>query len=323
MYRILLSLMVITLTLTSCKSKLEKKDKSLEEMQDEPANPETYQPVLASADATPIYKKINDSTEMHLNVYFPEGAKEGDAYPTIIYFFSGAFLTGSPAQFEEHCKYFSGRGMVAITADYRVIKRNKGNALNCIYDAKSAVRYIREHAAELYVDPNKVVVAGGSAGAFLALTCAIDDPKWQDPNDNPAISCVPNAMVLMNPVVNAVEHKFRIEKFKDNIKQKNTESHAAEVDPLTHIKSGMPPAIMFHGTADKIAGYKFTQQYVNDYTAAGNQIELVSYEGQKHGFTALKFEDGKYYREALYKSDEFLAKLGYISGPPTIKLDGE
>jgi len=311
--------LAVMLALTSCKDKLEKKDKTLTEMQeDEGGKPENYMPVLESADATPVYKKIGDSVEMHLNVYFPDKLKKNAQYPAIIYFFGGAFIHGSPAQFEEHCKYFAGRGMVAISADYRVISRNGGNGLTCIYDAKSAIRYLREHAGELHIDPNKIVVAGGSAGGFLAISCAINDPKWQDPTDNIAISSQPNAMVLLNPVVNAMEHKFRIEKFKDSVNQAMTDSHAGEVNPLTSIKGGMPPAIIFHGTADKISAIQFVQQFCDAYKAAGNQCELHTYEGQKHGFTALKFKAGKYYRDALIKTDVFLKSLGYLTGEPTI-----
>jgi acetyl esterase len=305
--------------MVSCKDKLDKKDKSLAEMQNEDENPNNYVPVLSTADETPVYKKINDTVEMHLNVYFPEKYKKKDPLPVIVYFFGGAFLHGSPAQYEQHCQYFASRGIVAIAADYRVISRNKGNALNCIYDAKSAIRYIREHAEEFNIDPNKVIVGGGSAGGFLAISCAIDDNKWQDPSDNSQFSAKPNALVLLNPVVNAMEHKFRIEKFKDNETDSASASHAIEINPLTNIKPGMPPAIIFHGKADKIAGFQFTEQYTNDMTAAGNTVELHAYDKMKHGFTSIKFQDGKYYRETLKLTDEFLIKLGYLSGKPTVE----
>lgn len=319
MKKLALSLAVISLLLGACKSKLEKKDQSLDEMQEDAGKQENYVPVLESADATPVYKKIGDSVEMHLNIYYPKKHDKQAATPVIIYFFGGAFIHGSPGQYEDHCKYFASRGIVAITADYRVISRNKGNAINCVVDAKSAVRYVREHAKELNIDPNKVIVSGGSAGAFLALTCNMNDPKWQDSTDNAQVSCAPNAMILLNPVVNSMEHKFRIQKFKDDAKQPDSESHAAEINPLTSIRAGMPPTIIFHGTKDKISGYQFVKQFADDYEKAGNRCELVTYEGQKHGFTAIKFEDGKYYRDALKKSDEFLISLGYLSGKPTVE----
>lgn len=320
MRKIALLLFGVSLLLASCKDKLEKKDQTLEEMQgDTDGKPENYVKVIASADEGPVYKHINDTVDMHLSVYYPEGHKKSDTKPVIMYFFGGAFIHGSPAQYEEHCKYFASRGIVAMSVDYRVISRNKGNALNCIYDAKSAVRYVRSHASEFGIDPNKIIVGGGSAGGFLAISCAIDDPKWQDASDDASVSCVPNALVLLNPVVNAMEHKFRIEKFKDDPKDKPSDSHASEVNPLTHIKGGMPPAVAFHGTADKIAGYQFTKQFEDAYITAGNSFKLYTYEGQKHGFTAVKFQDGKYYRDALRKTDEFLISLGYLTGSPTVQ----
>lgn len=308
----------LTAGFTSCKTKLEKKDQSQEEMQEDNGNKENYIPVISSADATPVYKKINDTTEMHLNIYYPENHHKGDNKACIIYFFAGSFINGSPSQFEEHCKYLCSRGMVAISADYRVMSRNKGNALNCIYDAKSAVRFIRENANEYGVDPNKIVVAGGSAGGMLAIECAINDPKWQDPSDNTGISCIPNALVLINPVVNSEEFPFRIRKFKDNDKTPDSLSHAPEINPIKHISSGMPPAIMFHGTMDKMSAYHFAKQFADDYTAAGNKMDLHSYPRQKHGFSSIKNANGKFYRDTLRLTDEFLISLGYLSGTPTI-----
>ncbi|MBK7035038.1 MAG: alpha/beta hydrolase [Chitinophagales bacterium] len=317
MKKVTLCLLAFALLLGACKSKLEKKDQSLDEMQEE--EPGNYDPVLSSASATPVYKKIGDSVEMHLNIYYPENHLTNLPSPVIIYFFGGAFIHGSPIQFEEHCKYFAGRGIVAIAADYRVISRNKGNALNCIYDAKSAIRYLREHARELNIDPDKIVMAGGSAGAFLAIECAINDTKWQDASDNAAVSPVPNALVLLNPVVNAMEHKFRIAKFLDDEKAPESESHASEIDPMTHIKPGMPTAIAFHGTADKISAYKFVKQFSDDYIAAGNKMDLHTYEGEKHGFTSMQNKGGKYFLESLKLTDEFMISLGYLSGSPSVE----
>ncbi len=315
----IICLLACSVIFGSCKSKLEKKDKSLEEMQNEEGNPENYVSILGSASESPVYKKINDSVDMRLNIYYPQNHVTNAPSPVIVYFFGGGFVQGSPIQFEEHCKYFAGRGIVAITADYRVISRNKGNGMNCIFDGKSAIRYIREHARELNIDPNRIAVAGGSAGGFLALECALDDSRWQDPTDNAAISCVPNALVLLNPVVNAVEHQFRIAKFQVDEKDPASQSFAGEIDPMTHIHSGMPPGIIFHGTADKISAITFVQKFTDDYNAAGNKMQLVKFEGEKHGFTTMQYKNGKFFIETLKQTDQFLIDLGYLKGKPTVE----
>ena len=71
----------------------------------------------------------------------------------------------------------------------------------CCADAKSALRYVRAHATELGIDPQRIAAAGGSAGGHLAAFTALVD-GLDDPQDDLAVSCKPNALVLFNPVFN-------------------------------------------------------------------------------------------------------------------------
>ena len=75
MRKLLLSVTVLAVLFTSCKDKLEKKDKTLSDMQNEDGNPNNYVPVLSTASESPVYKKINDTVDMHLNIYYPEKHK--------------------------------------------------------------------------------------------------------------------------------------------------------------------------------------------------------------------------------------------------------
>ena len=122
----LTSLFLLLLSLAACKSKLEKKDLTLEEMQQGDGG--KYTPVLPDADATPVYAQYGD-TELHLNINYPTGHAAGDSAPCIVFFFGGGFINGSPEQFAEQCRYFSSIGYVAISADYRVISRNQCTAV--------------------------------------------------------------------------------------------------------------------------------------------------------------------------------------------------
>ncbi|MBC8047655.1 MAG: prolyl oligopeptidase family serine peptidase, partial [Fimbriimonadaceae bacterium] len=216
---------------------------------------------------------------------------------------------GSPTQYTEHCKYFASRGIVAATADYRVISRNNTTAIECVKDAKTCMRWIRVNADSLGVDANKIIMGGGSAGGFLCLAAAINDPEFEESTDSKNISCVPDAMVLINPVVNSEEFEFRVKKFPGK---------AADVNPLTHVKNNLPPAIAFHGTADEMSAFKFVEKFVDDYKKNGNEIELHSYDGMEHGFAQMNKNDGKYYKETLRLTDEWLTKKGYLTGNPTI-----
>lgn len=292
--------LVVLATGPSCKSKIEKKDKSLEAMQNQDNG--KYTPILDSADTSIVYKNASN-TDLHLNIYFPENQISDSVKPCIIFFFGGGFINGSPNQFEEQCKYFSDLGLVAISADYRVISRNNTTGIECIEDAKSAIRFLRINASALGVDPSKIIAAGGSAGGALCITSAIDNPIVNDPQDDISISCKPDYMILFNPVVHLEEFAFRVRKFPNL---------AAQLNPLKNIQPGMPPAIIMHGTEDEISGFAFVEQWTADMQKAGNDVTLIPYTGMEHGFFQRNKNDGKYYTETLEQATIWIKKQGLL-----------
>ena len=126
----------------------------------------------SSAAETLVYKKAGDR-ELRLHIEKPADWKATDQRPAIVFFFGGGWVGGSPEQFRPQSEYLATRGMVGIRVEYRTIaKGDKGPPLVCCADAKSAMRYVRSHAAELGVDPARIAAAGGSAGGHLAAFTA-------------------------------------------------------------------------------------------------------------------------------------------------------
>src|SRR6185503_17153828 len=143
------------------------------------------------------YKRIGDAN-LAVHIFEPPGAKSNRA--AIVFFFGGGWTGGSPGQFEQHCRHFASRGMVAMTADYRVNSRHGVKPVTCVADAKSCLRWIRSNAARLGIDPHRVVAAGGSAGGHLAAATATL-PDFHQPGEDKAVSSVPDALVLFNPAL--------------------------------------------------------------------------------------------------------------------------
>jgi acetyl esterase/lipase len=206
--------------------------------------------------------------------------------------------------------------MVAASAEYRVKSRHDVTPLECVADAKSAVRYMRAHASELGINPEKLAAGGGSAGGHLAACCGVLT-TLDEPSENAKISSRPNAMVLFNPAVilapEAGESNEIPERLKDRFKGRDPKL----VSPYHHVSAEQPPAIIFHGRADTTVPYRTVELFAAAMKKAGNRCELVGYDGQTHGF--FNFGRGEKFFETVAEMDRFLGSLGYLEGPATVE----
>jgi len=280
--------------------------------------PSAYPPKLEGAKVE-VYKKIGD-VKLNIYIYNPKDHKADEKKPAIVFFFGGGWRGGSPKQFEHQCRYIASRGMVAMTADYRVASRHQTKALHCVRDAKSAVRWIRQNAKRLGVDPERVAAGGGSAGGHIAACTGVIQGQ-DEPGEDTKISSVPNAMVLFNPVMQLAPIKgesfpesFDLEALKDRMG-----IDPAKLSPAHDIRKGLPPAIIFFGANDRLlAGAKVFDRLAK---AAGNRCELRVYQGQKHGFFNHGRNGNKPFVQTVRAADEFLTSLGWLEGKPTIELE--
>ena len=250
-----------------------------------------------------VYKTVGEA-RLRLHIFSPTDLRQGDRRAAIVFFFGGGWVGGNPRQFFPHCQYFSSRGMVAISAEYRVRSRHGTTPFECVTDAKSAVRWVRAHAAELGIDPRRIAAGGGSAGGHIAA-CAGLVPGLEEQGEDTAVSSVPNALVLFNPPTDVSRWEERIGK------------RWREISPAHHVHEDAPPAIIFHGTADTTVPIEDVRQFCEKMRAADNRCELMEFENRPHAF----FNYGKSkedYAETVRQADRFLASLGFLQGDPTL-----
>jgi acetyl esterase len=278
----------------------------------------SYPPQM-DADRVETYKTVGD-VRLNLWIYTPEGHKATDRRPAIVFFFGGGWRSGTPRQFEPHCEYLASRGMVAMAADYRVANRHGVKAKECVADAKSAVRWIRAHAEELGVDPERIAAGGGSAGGHLAASTALV-PGFEDSTEDANVSSVPNSLVLFNPAVALAPIDGRSPLNPDRVADLEARMGVApeKLSPYHHVKPDAPPTIIFHGRNDTTVTYRSVEQFTEKMKQADNRCTLVGYDGQGHGFFNFGRGDNEMHRRTVRAMDEFLAGLGYLEGPPTVE----
>ncbi len=254
-----------------------------------------------------VYKVINNDT-LELILLYPDEFQPTEIYPTIIFFFGGGWNGGSVEQFRPHAEYLSSRGMLAVLADYRVKSRHGTTPFEAVSDAKSALRFLRQYAEALNVDPNKIVASGGSAGGHLAAACGTLNGLNQADEDL-SISSKPNALVLFNPV---------FDNGPDGFEHERMGTAWQEISPAHNITAGVPPTIIFLGTKDHLIPVAIANNFKSIMEAHGNRCALFLYEEQGHGFFNKSKNDGIYFQKTVYETDVFLHSLGYIKGSPKL-----
>ena len=250
-----------------------------------------------------VYKEV-DGVTREMEIYFPKG-KSKKPVPGIILFHGGAWGAGSRAAFSYQCDYFASRGLVAATVTYRLATKEEKVAARkegeesykrlCIPDAKSAIRWFKQHAGELGVDPKRIIAGGGSAGGHISLL-ATTNPGLNDPSDPEGYDTSVAAYVLFNPALSVGDAKD------------------PEVDFLHHLKADFPPAIVFFGSEDKWMINGWNPAYEKMNTIGISTVEMQIAEGEGHAF----FNGQPWADLTLIGADRFLKKLGFIKGKPTL-----
>jgi acetyl esterase/lipase len=242
--------------------------------------------------------------DLEIIVHFPPGWKDTDKRPGIVFFFGGGWESGSIKQFEPQAQYLASRGMVAARADYRVKSRHGVTPKECVDDGRAALRWFRQNAAKLGVDPDKIVASGGSSGGHIAA-CTTLMPESEGKEK---VSCKANALLLFNPAL-----RFDFLKKVDN-----NEAVAKAISPVLYLTKDSPPTLLFFGTDDFLLDH--AKQFMQRAKELGHRSEMFTAEKQPHGF----FNKSPWKEKTLQRADEFLVSLGYLQGKPTIKFpDGK
>jgi len=181
-------------------------------------------------------------------------------------------------------------------------------------DMNRALRYIRHHAAEYKIDPNRIGVTGGSAGGHLSCMLGVagdkGNPDAKDPVDRvssrvQAVACFFPPTEFLNygkPGENAIGRgvlanyraAFDVRGFDKKTKalERLTDEEkilelGRRISPITHVSPDDPPTLIIHGDADKLVPIQQAETFLARLKAAGVATELVVKPEAKHGWKNL------------------------------------
>jgi len=242
------------------------------------------------------YKQVGD-LKLTLHIFNPPDHKASDKTPAIVFFFGGGWKGGTPSHFYSQSQYLASRGMVAICADYRTEQNAGTTPVECVKDGKSAMRWVRSHAEQLGIDPDKLAAGGGSAGGHIAAAMATLK-GFNEEGEDTSVSCKPSALVLFNPVFDNGPGGYGYDRVS---------SYWKEFSPMYNLDKDVPPTLVQLGTKDQLIPVATAKAYKAKMEELGVRCDLILYEGQPHGF----FNNAKY-KETLQAADDFLLSQGYL-----------
>jgi len=251
------------------------------------------------------YCKLGD-TSLKLDLYSPKDRSK--PLPAVIFIHGGAWKGGYRQMYHYYCTKFAEHGYVAATISYRL----SGDAPfpAAVEDANCAVRWLRAHAEKLGVDPNKIAVAGGSAGAHLAMMVgyAPDTPELEGQGGHGDVTSRVQAVVnLYGPTdltTEAARKKGDVIRFLGGKTMDEVPDLYRLASPITHVSKDDPPTLILHGSIDSTVTIDHAERLAEALRKAGVPYEFDRVEGWPHTMDL----EPDVNRHCLMKMFEFLDK---------------
>ena len=287
------------------------------------------------------FKIVDNDT---LKVYW-YAAESPDIKSTgaIAFFFGGGWRGGNYTHFQRQALYFSKRGLTTFLFDYRVETRHNTSPVECIKDARSALRFLKQNYLKFNIDPQKIIASGGSAGGHIAAATATLH-SINESTDDLTIDPMPAAMVLFNPVFDNGPngyHGSSVEKPIEDDFQCHCTSYKIpngkwaylfktrykELSPYHNISSLTPPTLVMFGSQDNLVPLETAESFQEQMKNLNNICQLIIYDGAKHGFfngvrnkvNPDNANQAKYFFDTLQASDDFLVDLNFLENTANVR----
>jgi acetyl esterase/lipase len=260
-----------------------------------------------------VQRNINDveygkggDKPLLLDLVIPDSA-DNAPHPAVIWIHGGGWCQGEKSP--NRLVWMANCGYVVASIDYRLVQEAIFPAQ--IHDCKAAVRFIRQHAGEYAVDPNRIGVAGESAGghlsALLGLTAGVAELEGNGgssgfSSEAQAVCDFFGPSDLTKLEGSPAELIPYIADFLGGDPRDRSEV-ARLASPVTHVNSDSPPTLIIHGDQDDLVPLGQSEILHGALQNVGAEVELLVVENGGHGFW------GTNLRPSLEEIDEAVLKF--------------
>ncbi len=252
------------------------------------------QPGRAQTTSGTIYSDIEYSHPggyiLRMDAHVPAGK---GPFPAGVIVHGGAWVTGdrkhSVAPLFEPISdagfaWFSISYRLANVIDPRSIASAAASAAlvgGAVDDVRQAVTFVKAHASEYHVDPNRIVLIGESAGAQLAAMAALKPDREGAVQGVVGFYCpsnLPELIQTMPFIPDSIRRVVNGTPFEDLLL-----AHLRELSPVTWVRADSPPFLLIHGTVDNVVPFRQSVEMCEAMHKAGASCELFPVRGASHG----------------------------------------
>ncbi|MBQ4397935.1 MAG: alpha/beta hydrolase [Clostridia bacterium] len=230
--------------------------------------------------------------QLHLQIIGPINAERDR---TLVIFIPGsAFHRQNVKERVPQLAYLAQRGFVVALLEYR--GSEDASFPSKTLDAKAGIRFMKRHAAEYGIDPNKIVTMGDSSGGHTAMMAGFTHgiPALEEESD---ISAEVRGVIDQYGPVNFTTMNFQpssqdhsnpyspegLELGGVNVLDYPELAEAAAVTTYVSPDREIPPILMFHGTNDELVPFEQSCELCNALTKAGKDVTFYQVLGAHHG----------------------------------------
>jgi acetyl esterase/lipase len=216
-----------------------------------------------------------------LDVYGPPGQQAGapagaptaaSPAPVIVFFYGGGWNSGARAPYRFVAESLAAAGFVVAIPDYRLVPA--AHFPDFVDDGAAAVAWVRAHAAALGGDPQRIVLAGHSAGAYIALMLTLDPRFLAARGVDPA--AIAGTVALSGPT------DFLPLRVRLTTAAFGRAPDPAATQPMTFVRGDAPPLLLLHGGADRLVDPRNSTVLAERVAAAGGRARAIVYDGVGH-----------------------------------------
>jgi acetyl esterase/lipase len=246
---------------------------------------------------------VVDGQSLSMDVVTPKVGK--GPFPAVLCIHGGGWSSGHKKDMVGCAYMLSQLGFVTTTIDYRLAPQAHFPAQ--VEDAKAAVRYMRGHARELDIDPNRIGVIGSSAGGHLALFLGTTDKLPSDASQSRVSSAVAAVVSLAGPTSLSLPLPPNSEKIAERFIGKSRSENPElfeKASPVHYLTAATAPILMIHGSKDELVPYNQATTMLAACKNKGIEAELITIADGGHGGGGNQAE----WDASILKMADFLTK---------------